>query len=165
MARKWPKSKKCIISQKKIVHKYILGYILTLWIWLSLIMASQLRNLCTEVKTHQNCDLAKNMAKYAKNGQNYTPLFFIWAHYGTQKVWNDFGNIEFFLSGFTWNHPLTKPPWQFVSVKDGSRNLHLSLVKIGSVTAEIFLIWTNAARTNVACTIVTVTVGFCSRCS
>ena len=98
---------------KKIVHKYILGYILTLWIWLSLIMASQLRNLCTEVKTHQNCDLAKNMAKYAKNGQNYTPLFFIWAHYGTQKVWNDFGNVKFFLSGFTWNHPLTKPPWQF----------------------------------------------------
>ena len=68
-------------------------------------MASQLRNLCTEVKTHQNCDLAKNMAKYAKNGQNYTPLFFIWAHYGTQKVWNDFGNVKFFLSGFTWNHP------------------------------------------------------------
>ena len=68
-------------------------------------MASQLRNVCTEVKTHQNCDLAKNMAKYAKNGQNYTPLFFIWAHYGTQKVWNDFGNVKFFLSGFTWNHP------------------------------------------------------------
>ena len=33
------------------------------------------------------------------------------------------------------------------------------MVKIGSVTAEIFLIWTNVARI-----IVTVTVGICSRC-
>ena len=105
---KMAKIQKMHYFAKKIVHKYILGYILTLWIWLSLIMASQLRNLCTGVKTHQNCDLAKNMAKYAKNGQNYTPLFFIWAHYGTQKVWNDFGNVKFFLSGFTWNHPMTR---------------------------------------------------------
>ena len=36
-----------------------------------------------------------------------------------------------------------------------------SLVKIGSVTAEIFLIWTIVARTNVALTNVTVTVGIC----
>ena len=36
-----------------------------------------------------------------------------------------------------------------------------SLVKIGSVKAEIFLIWTNVARTNVAWTNVTVTVGIC----
>ena len=40
-----------------------------------------------------------------------------------------------------------------------------SLVKIRSVIAEIFLIWTNVARTNVAWTNVTVTVGICSRCS
>ena len=33
------------------------------------------------------------------------------------------------------------------------------MVKIGSVTAEIFLIWTYVARTNVAWTNVTVTVG------
>ena len=39
------------------------------------------------------------------------------------------------------------------------------MVKIWSVTAEIFLIWTNVARTNVAWTNVTVTVGICSRCS
>ena len=32
------------------------------------------------------------------------------------------------------------------------------MVKIGSVTAEIFLIWTNVARTNVAWTNVNVTV-------
>ena len=38
-----------------------------------------------------------------------------------------------------------------------------SLVKIGSVTAEIFLIWTNVARTNVAWTNVTVTVEISSR--
>ena len=37
-----------------------------------------------------------------------------------------------------------------------------SLVKIGSVTAEIFLIWTNVARTNIAWTDVIVTVGICS---
>ena len=41
-----------------------------------------------------------------------------------------------------------------------------TLVKIGSVIAEIFLIWTNvartnAARTNVAWTNVTLTVGIC----
>ena len=35
------------------------------------------------------------------------------------------------------------------------------LVKIRSVTAEIFLIWTNVARTNVALTNITVTVGIC----
>ena len=39
------------------------------------------------------------------------------------------------------------------------------LVKIGSVTAGIFLIWTNVARTNVAWTNVTVMVGISSRCS
>ena len=37
----------------------------------------------------------------------------------------------------------------------------LSLVKIGSVTAEIFPIWTNVDWTNVAWTNVTVTVGMC----
>ena len=36
-----------------------------------------------------------------------------------------------------------------------------SLVKIGSVTAEILLIWTNEATSNVAWTNVTVTVGIC----
>ena len=40
-----------------------------------------------------------------------------------------------------------------------------SFVKIGSVTAEIFLMWTNVTRTNVACTNVTITVGICYRCS
>ena len=35
-----------------------------------------------------------------------------------------------------------------------------SLVKIGPVTTEIFLIGTNVARTNVAWTNVTVTVGY-----
>ena len=35
----------------------------------------------------------------------------------------------------------------------------ISLVKIGSVTAEIFSIWTNVSKTNVDLTNVTVTVG------
>ena len=39
------------------------------------------------------------------------------------------------------------------------------LSKIGSVAAEIFLIWTKVARANVAGTNVTVTVGICSKCS
>ena len=34
-------------------------------------------------------------------------------------------------------------------------------LKIGSVTAEIFMIWPNVARTNVAWTNVTSTVGIC----
>ena len=38
-------------------------------------------------------------------------------------------------------------------------------MKIASVTAKIFLIWTNVARTNVAWTNVTVTAGICCRCS
>ena len=46
----------------------------------------------------------------------------------------------------------------------------LTHLKIGSVTAEIFLIWTNVARTNDAWTNdawtnVPLTVGICSRCS
>ena len=41
-------------------------------------------------------------------------------------------------------------------------NCHLNLVEIVSVTAEIFLIWTNVARTNDAWTNVPVTVGTCS---
>ena len=40
-----------------------------------------------------------------------------------------------------------------------------SLDKIGSVTAEIFLIWTNVARTNATWTNVTLTVGICSKYS
>ena len=40
-----------------------------------------------------------------------------------------------------------------------------NVVKIGSVTAEIFPIWTNVARTNVTWTNVTLTVGICSKCS
>ena len=43
----------------------------------------------------------------------------------------------------------------------GPRNYLESLVKIGPVTAEILLIWTNVARTNVAWTNVTVTVYIC----
>ena len=39
------------------------------------------------------------------------------------------------------------------------------MVKIGLVTAEIFLIWTNVVRTNVAWTNVTMTVGISSRWS
>ena len=39
------------------------------------------------------------------------------------------------------------------------------LVEIGSVTAKIFLIWTNITRTNVAWTNVTVAVGICLRWS
>ena len=37
------------------------------------------------------------------------------------------------------------------------------MAKIESVTAEIFLIWTNVARRNVAWTNVTVTVDICYR--
>ena len=36
---------------------------------LSPIIASESRNICTEVTTYQNCDLVKNMAK---NGKNYS---------------------------------------------------------------------------------------------
>ena len=38
-------------------------------------------------------------------------------------------------------------------------------VKIRSVTAETFLIWTNVARTNVAWINVTMTIGICKRWS
>ena len=40
-----------------------------------------------------------------------------------------------------------------------------SLAKIRSVTVEIFLIWKNVARTNVAWTNVTVADTICFRCS
>ena len=54
-------------------------------------------------------------------------------------------------------------PGQLSSVKDGPRNLHSNLVKITLVTAEMFLIWANVAKTNVAWTYVTVTLRICSR--
>ena len=41
----------------------------------------------------------------------------------------------------------------------------VGLVNIGSVTAEIILIWTNVPRTNVAWTNVLVTVVICCICS
>ena len=37
----------------------------------------------------------------------------------------------------------------------------ITKVKIGSVRAEIFLIWANVARTNIAWTNITITVGIC----
>ena len=58
------------------------------------------------------------------------------------------------------------PKKLILAKKLGSKNL----VKIGSGRAEIFMIWTNVARTNiartnVAWTNVTVTVGICERWS
>ena len=52
------------------------------------------------------------------------------------------------------------------SLRMGIKHISLkSLVNIRIVTAEIFLMWTNVARTNVAETNVTVTVEICYRCS
>ena len=56
--------------------------------------------------------------------------------------------------------------WQLASVKRVPVTLGTyleSLVKIGPVTAEILLIWTNVARTNVVWTSVTVLVYICQR--
>ena len=55
----------------------------------------------------------------------------------------------------------------WISSVEDPRNLPIKFGQIGSVTAEIFLIiiWTNAAKTNVAWTNVTLTVEICSRCS
>ena len=64
---------------------------------------------------------------------------------------------HFFLTKF-----LQMLMWLLEFVQDVPRNLP-SLVKIGSVTADIFLIWTNVARTNVACTNLTMTAGICQR--
>ena len=49
-------------------------------------------------------------------------------------------------------------PTNFLIPKNGVQK---PWVKIVSVTAKIFLIWTNVGRTNVACTNVTVAVGIC----
>ena len=46
-------------------------------------------------------------------------------------------------------------------IKDPKKWGTKSLVKIGSVIAELFLIWTKVAKTNVAWTNVTVTVRMC----
>ena len=50
---------------------------------------------------------------------------------------------------------------QLKFVKGSPRNLCLKFGQIGSVTAEIFPIWTNVNWTNVNWTNVTVTVGMC----
>ena len=48
--------------------------------------------------------------------------------------------------------------YQLASVKEGPRD---SLVKIGLVTPEIFLIWTNVTRMDVEWTNITIKVGVC----
>ena len=50
-------------------------------------------------------------------------------------------------------------------IKDPQKWDTKSLVKIGSVIAELLLIWTKVAKTNFAWTNVTLTVGIRSRCS
>ena len=62
-------------------------------------------------------------------------------------------NISF-ATGMIWTK--VTDDWHLLKMVLGT--FHSSLVKIRSVTAEIFLIWTNVARTNVALTNVTVTV-------
>ena len=61
---------------------------------------------------------------------------------------------------------MTNVAWTNVSVtvqlKMVTGTYFKSLVKIGSVTDEIFLIWTNVAGTNVAWTNVTATIEICS---
>ena len=54
---------------------------------------------------------------------------------------------------------------QKIKVKKVLQKHLKGLVKLESVTAEIFLIWTNVIRTNVAWTNVTMAVGICSRYS
>ena len=51
--------------------------------------------------------------------------------------------------------------WYLFKMIQGTYNL----IKIGSVTAEIYLIWTNVAKTNVAWTNVSLKIEICSRCS
>ena len=53
--------------------------------------------------------------------------------------------------------------WHLLKMVPGT--YFLSLVKLRLVTAEIFLIWTNVARTNVAWTNVVMAVEICSRLS
>ena len=77
---KMAKIQKWHFFSKKVAFKYIQVNISSFWMQLSPIIASQSRNICTEVQNYQNCDLVKNMAKNAKNCQNYAPLFFIWVN-------------------------------------------------------------------------------------
>ena len=55
--------------------------------------------------------------------------------------------------------------WQLAYIKEGPRNLPLNLVKIGSVSAEKFRLWTNVARTNNVWTNVAIAVEISSRLS
>ena len=60
-----------------------------------------------------------------------------------------------------WVHKILAPK-QFDKKNHGLRKLGPKcFVKIGPVTAEIFMIWANVVRTNVASTNVTVTVDIC----
>ena len=93
---------------------------------------------------------------------------------------NKFGSKKFLGKKIFWS----TGPKKYRSKKFGSKNIWVkwsviqkyfgrqklkalekldpkSLVKIGSVTAEIFLMWTNIASKNVAWTNITVTVGIC----
>ena len=71
---------------------------------------------------------------------------------------HNFGSVKFRLKKFWSNKILVKTEFGSKACKKFGSN---SFVKIGTVTAEIFLLWANVARTNVAWTIVTVKVGIC----
>ena len=55
-------------------------------------------------------------------------------------------------------------PCQLAPVKDGPRHLPLKFVQIGSVRAEIFLLWKNVARRNVTWTNITLTFEIGQEC-
>ena len=83
-----------------------------------------------------------------------------WSQEPYFKVWSKSGQYQLRYSWYGQMLPGQMllgqmSPWQLASVKDGPMSLPLKFVKIGSLTAEIFLIWTNVARRNVARTNVT----------
>ena len=70
------------------------------------------------------------------------------------KVQRNLGPKKFWVQKILGRQIFGKKIW----LQKKSKNI---LVKIDSVTAEIFLIWTNVAKTNVDWTNITIMVGIC----
>ena len=105
MAKIWQNPKVALLHLKCSIWNYTGWYIFQL----SLIIASQSRNIYTEVQNYQNCDLVKNVAK---NGQNYA----IYSSFGLTKRTKKFETIwenQVFSQWFHMESPCWKSGLQF----------------------------------------------------
>ena len=141
---------KCFLSHKKVWSKTIFSpkeFVGSKKCWLKTLLAQNLfwtKIFFAQKRFLVQKILGRNKFGSKKFGSKKLPLLF-WI----QKILDQNSRAKNFRSKKC-RSTNSRPPKYY-------------LVKIGSVTAKKFLIWTNVTRTNVAWTNVTVTVGICLR--